>query len=204
MNEDIKKLVDGYIKECNQIISKQDQSKAKILQGRIIAAFESQISGIDKELDFDWQDLNDTGCSHYTNYISNIDKLKCKLEVYLATGCTNQNKPYTDKSLNIALDNSSNNSNNNSNTNNNTNENSLKLMFEEAKKEIENNEFMSQEEIKEILEKINDIEKISQLDESKNRKWFKLRPTMEWLGTKGVNVAITVLGLITAILNMPK
>ena len=39
-------------------------------------------------------------------------------------------------------------------------------------------------------------------NEAKNKKWFKLRPTMEWLGTKGVSVATTILGIITAILKM--
>ena len=35
---------------------------------------------------------------------------------------------------------------------------------------------------------------------SKIKKWFKLRPTLNWLGTKGLTVGTTILNLITAII----
>jgi hypothetical protein len=36
--------------------------------------------------------------------------------------------------------------------------------------------------MKEVLSKINEIEKISESDEPNNKKWFKLKPMMQWIG----------------------
>ncbi|NRY60647.1 hypothetical protein [Clostridium beijerinckii] len=194
----IKEITERYIEECNQVIMSHNKEEAKKLQLRIVAAFQSLIEGIDKNLDEDWLDISGDGCDYYGDYVSNIDILKCKLEVFLATDCVNKNKPYIDKSLNISLDNSSSNSSVNNNTNTNTVD--LSIIFKVARKEIEENESMSEAEIKEVIDKINQIEDISKIDESKNKKWFKLRPIMEWLGTKGLVVGTTILNLITAIL----
>lgn len=195
---DIKEIIEGYIKECDQIIESKDASKAKDLQDTIIAALNSEIPTIKKNLYFDWNMVHN-GKGNPDNYISNLKKIKDKLLVYLAT--LNSKKGNTN-GINISLDNSSNNSSNNTNNNTNTTNNNLEILFEKAREEVENNESLSEEEINEVLEKIKEIKEISESDETKNKKWFKLRPTMEWLGTKGVSVATAVLGLITAILKM--
>ncbi len=76
----------------------------------------------------------------------------------------------------------------------------LPALFYEVRSSIVNDESLSEQEMKEILDKIDEIEAISKSNEPKNKKWFKLRPTMEWLGTKGLTVAVNVLKLITAVL----
>jgi hypothetical protein len=199
----MKELTQKYIEQCENVIKSNNRDSAKKLQSNIIAAFESQIKEISRDLDFDWPDINDMGYDHYGDYISNIEKLKCKLEVFLATGCLNQNEKQFDKSVNIKLDNSSNNSSINNNTNNNTNDVDFKLIFNNARKETEDNESLTEAETQEVINKIDEIEEINKLDESKKKKWDRLKPTMQWLGTKGISVATTVLNLITAILKFP-
>lgn len=76
----------------------------------------------------------------------------------------------------------------------------LSALFQAARNQVEYDESLSEQEMKEILVKIDEIEEISRSDEPKNKKWFKLRPTMEWLGTKGLSVAVNILKLITAVL----
>jgi hypothetical protein len=78
--------------------------------------------------------------------------------------------------------------------------NALSSLFQAARNKVEYDESLSEQEMKEILAKIDEIEEISKSDEAKNKKWFKLRPTMEWLGTKGLSVAVNILKLITAVL----
>ncbi|BFK81306.1 hypothetical protein I3900191A7_14510 [Clostridium baratii] len=192
--QDMNKIVEKYIRQCEEIIKQNDVAKARKMQEIIISALKCEIIDIDENLDEGFFSISGSGRD--PNYIENIEKINSRLEVFLAQ-LSKIKKQDEDKSISILL----NNNNNNNNTNNNIN-NNMDLIFKKVKEEIENNEFMSEEEIKEVLEKISEIEAISKSDEAKNKKWFKLRPTMEWLGTKGVSVATAILGLITAILKM--
>lgn len=198
----MEELTEKYIAQCKEIIQSNDKVGAQKLQGNILAAFSSQIKGISDDLDDDWIDINGNGCDIYGDYISNIEKLKCKLEVFLATGCANQNEIHANKSLNVKVDNSSNNSSVNNNSNSNTNNNTIdwNVIFREARKEIEENESITEEDTEEVLKKIDEIEEINKADESIKKKWSRLKSTIKWTSTQGVSIATTILNLITAIL----
>ncbi|MGL4108335.1 hypothetical protein [Clostridium sp. LP20] len=204
MADQMKALVRKYISECEDIIANNDQDKAAEEQISIIAAFGNYIDNIESGLT---KNMKNPMTGEYINrvvYLSNIRMLKCKLESYLASGFKANNKDYSiGESKNIGNStNTINIDNRNNNSNNNSNNIEISVLFEDARKSIEENDSLSEEEIKEALERIKEIEDISKLEENKNKKWFKLRPTMEWLGTKGVAVATAVLGLITAVIKM--
>jgi len=90
--------------------------------------------------------------------------------------------------------------NNNANTNTNTNTINFESLFNETRDTIEKDESLSESDIKEILERISDIENIYKSNEPKNKKWFKLRPLMGWIGDRGIGVATSILNLVTAII----
>lgn len=200
MENGLKTLVGDYLNKCNKVIESNNRDNAKELETELVATFEGYINGFDKGLDYDIMDFSGYGTDHYGDYVKNIKKLKCKLDAFLATGClpTTNLVNRDNNRLNVINNNSS--SNNNTNTLNNNLNINIETLFKEAIREIEDNESLSEEDIGEVLAKIKEIENISKSNENKNKKWFKLRPTMEWLGTKGVSVATSILGLITAIL----
>jgi len=198
----LEELTVRYIRRCDEILKIRDIKEANKFQDIIISTFGDYIDGIKNELD------NYSGVGWYSDrpvdFLGDIEKLKGKLEIFLATEC----RPT--KSIKNSLDGNGginiHNNNQNTNTNNNTNtitaniEAEITLLFDEAKAKMESDENLSESEIKEVLEKIKEIEDIHQSNETKNKKWFKLKPTMEWLGSKGLNTATTMLNLITAVI----
>ncbi|HEY8891021.1 MAG TPA: hypothetical protein VIM70_12280 [Clostridium sp.] len=94
--------------------------------------------------------------------------------------------------------------NNNDNNNITTNNINIQLEFKEIKEMIQNNGSLSEEEIKEVLLKIDEIEEVSKSEEPINKKWFKLKSIMVWTATKGIAIAAPILNLITAILKYKK
>ncbi|WP_461206914.1 hypothetical protein [Clostridium sp. DL1XJH146] len=194
---DKKNFIKNYINLCDEVIASNNDLKAKELEGLICSTFENLVKNIKGGLDFDVPDFYSTGDVHRADHIANIKKLKSKLELLYSQAESNDSNPQNNAGINISLDNSS----NNSNVNKNSLKIDLKVLFKEARDKIESNDSLSEEEMNEVLEKINEIEEINNSNESKNKKWFKLRPVMNWLGTKGVSVATSVLGLVTALLN---
>lgn len=173
------------------------------LQNEIITEFEEDIVSIGQAIVKKKRYINE---SKVEEYIENLKRIRTKLKSY-AENLSIEEKKMNDlqKQLpNISIVNTNNNNNSNNNANNNTNDNNadIKVLFDEVRSKIEKDEYMSEEEISEVLEKINEIEKINNENEPNNKKWFKLRPTMEWLGTKGLTTATAILSLITAILKM--
>lgn len=177
-----------YINKCDEILELKDIAAAKEISQTILSVF-SNIPGIS-------DGLSTFGYGGADDYLGDVEKLRDKLRVHRSQ-LSNTAKT-SEKYSKIVV----NNQNNNSNTNTNTNTNILdiSLMFQQARKEVAENEALSEQEINEILEKINELEDINNEKDHKNKKWFKMRPTMEWLGTKGLATATCILNLITAIL----
>ena len=57
-------------------------------------------------------------------------------------------------------------------------------MFEDARKVIEDDEALGEEEIEEIISKINEIEEIGNEEISKSKKWRKLKTCVAGLVQK--------------------
>lgn len=173
---------------CEGILASEDIEKAKKYVGIITASYGDYIEGIQAGLDI--------YSKHYNNrrieYLGDIEILKRKLELFQSNRCS----PTKNHGNKLEI------SNINTNDNSNTNNINIQMEFKEAREKIENNESLTTEDIIEVLAKIDEIEQINNSKESRNQKWFKLRPTMEWVGTKGIVVASAVLNLITAILKL--
>ena len=104
--------------------------------------------------------------------------------------------------VNVNNTNTSSSDNHSTNTNNNTNTTTvdLKAMFEEARKTIDDDESLNDNEVSEIIERINQLEELASSDENKRSKWNKCKEVMTWLFEKGAKVAGTILPLIIEII----
>lgn len=181
-------VIKNYIFECDEVLEAQDSPKADKLIDKIISVFGNQIKNIEQGLDSYSYRLSE----REYDYLGDIEKLRDKL--YLLLSQSKKNEPRSSERPGIVVN------NNNTNTNTNNVSVDISVLFQKAREDIESNQSLSEQEIQEVLAKIDEIEKVSKSSDPQNKKWFKLRPTMEWLGTKGVMIAIPILNLITAML----
>ena len=77
--------------------------------------------------------------------------------------------------------------------NNNQNTMEVNLTFEQLKDRVENITSVNNEEIDEILEKINEIEDLCKSNDRKTKKWEKIKKILVWIMDKGIDVAIQVI-----------
>lgn len=84
---------------------------------------------------------------------------------------------------------------------NNTNENKIdiKISFNDVRKEIENMSALPDNEIEDILSKIDELEKIVKSSERKSKKWENAKGIVKWIADKGVDVGIALLPLLLQI-----
>lgn len=91
------------------------------------------------------------------------------------------------------------NTNTNTNTNNNINNN--KVDFSALEKHIINNETMTDEQTKEALLYLKELQTIFESKESRKNKWEKAKKIVGWLLDKGVDVAISYLPAIVSMIS---
>jgi hypothetical protein len=77
----------------------------------------------------------------------------------------------------------------------------LKTMFDSTKDEIKNSNKLPKEKIQEVLDLLNNIEKISNEKISIDEKWAKLKSYMNLISKEDVNIACKIINIINTILN---
>lgn len=87
----------------------------------------------------------------------------------------------------------------NTNTNTNENNNSVSVTFESVRDKVNNMTSLPDEDIEEIQNRIDEIEKIVNSKETKSKKWSKVKEIIKWIADKGVDVGIALLPLILKI-----
>ncbi|HBF5906853.1 hypothetical protein [Clostridioides difficile] len=179
-------------------------SCAERLQNELVAKYRGEIDHIDKDLDHGYVDFYGNGNDIQPDYMGNLNNIKGKLEVLLAKTKDEKSRPKDQPTplVNVtntsSSDNHSNNTNNLSNTNSNTVD--IKLLFVNARKNIEDDTSLNDVEYEEILNRINELEEIHNSDESTRSKWGKSKQVMSWLLEKGPKIASTFLPLIQEVI----
>lgn len=84
-------------------------------------------------------------------------------------------------------------------TNTNQNRVDINVSFNDVRREIENMSALPDTEIEEILNKINELEKIVKSSERKSKKWENAKSIVKWIADKGVDVGIALLPLLLQI-----
>ncbi len=87
------------------------------------------------------------------------------------------------------------------NNNSNVNNLNIQINFNDIRNKIERNDSISGDEKADIIDKINELEKVYTSRDSKTMKWSKLKSILIWLADKGTDVAITLIPVIYQILN---
>lgn len=84
-------------------------------------------------------------------------------------------------------------------TNTNENKVDINISFSDVRREIENMSALPDTEIEEILNKINELEKIVKSPDRKSKKWESAKGIVKWIADKGVDVGIALLPLLLQI-----
>lgn len=168
--------------------------------------------GLRKSIDEDIISLNDAGSDivraifdKYKNHIDGVNngltyskdfrgELKSVLEGFKLFGYKNRlDDAHGGTQVNVTTQ--------NENTNTNTNTMNISISFEQARNDIEQNESLSPEAIAEIVQKINELEAISDETITKPQKWAKTKSVLNWLGTQGVQIAATIIPLVMKVIS---
>ncbi|GAA0866628.1 hypothetical protein [Paraclostridium tenue] len=214
-------MEESILKDIKRIDEKLNSTcyhfyEAENLQKELVAKYRGDIDHIEKDLDYEDIAFDMYGNRFETpaDYRSNLNNIKAKLEWHLAKLRDEKKQPKEQPVPNVSFvtnnnnhnhsDNHSSNTNSNnlSNNNNNSNTVDVKLLFEEARNVIEDDISLGEEELQEILAKINELEQLNNSDEKPREKWEKAKGAMTWLFTKGPKVATTILPLITEVIKL--
>lgn len=204
----IEEKVMGSIQKIDNEILNGNHDSCKRLYEIIVEGYKIEIPEIDRGLREDFTELG--GEFYYlADYEQNLEVIKERLELYLLTRHkTRIEKTKEDVQLqspfniNVTNTNTSSSDNHSTNTNNTTNTTTvdLKVMFEQAKKAVEDNEHLSPSDYEDIMAKINELEQIANSGENKRSKWAKCVDVMNWICDKGAPTAVAILPLITEII----
>lgn len=123
----------------------------------------------------------------------NIQQIYNKLIAFKAAGYPILN--YISDSQGKTVEVTNNIKNNNSNENNNF----VCISFDGVRQQVENMSSLTEDKIKEIVDKINEIEKIVESPGRKSKKWEKAKPIIKWIADKGADVGIALLPLLLKI-----
>lgn len=75
----------------------------------------------------------------------------------------------------------------------------ISISFEEARKQVEEMSSLTDEQTRDVLERIEEIERVLNTDTSKKRKWEKIKPVLVWLADKSYDLGKTILPLLLKI-----
>lgn len=172
---DLKEIVDKDIESCEKAIKSGSTEGNYIEFKRIRAKYDGIIDNFRSGIINSWGDDGGSAVRQ------NLKIFQEKLELFRAMGYKSsklENNPQ------ISI------------TNNNTNTIDLNISFEQARKSVENMTALPDSEIKEILSKMDELEKIVQSNERKTKKWESAKGIVKWIADKGVDVALTFIPLL--------
>lgn len=72
----------------------------------------------------------------------------------------------------------------------------VNITFEQVRAKIEDMTSLTDEQTKEALEKVSEIESVVKGEGSKKSKWEKIKPVLTWLADKSFDIAMTILPLL--------
>ena len=177
MIETFKKAVDEDIQKCEDAIN--GKGNIKELYQQLYSKYPPIIEGFDKRLKTIYDD---------SYYLPNIKIMKEKLLLFKAMGYENISK---EKGAQTVI--------NSTNVNTNSVDVKINITFDEVRKTVENMTALTDSEVEEILEKINELEKIIESKDRKTKKWENAKGIIKWIADKGVDVGIAMIPLLLKI-----
>lgn len=175
--EDFKIIIDEDISKCDYEIQSGNKESRRVLHNTLISKYGKIIDGFKDDLINLWYDEDGTSCA------KNLETMRQKLVLFKAMGYSNQfSENATDRGVTI----------------NNTNrmDVSFNISFPEARAKVENMSSLSEGEIQEILQRINELEEIVNSSDRKTKKWDKAKEIIKWIAEKGIDVGLTLIPLL--------
>ena len=178
VSKEFMEIIEQDIQKCENALSAGKQESNSQLHNTLISKYGKIIDGFSDDL---LSRYFDDDCS---NMMQNIDTMKQKLLLFKAMGYENR---YSEKHEGIHIE--------------NTNKVSVKITttFPEAREKIEGMTSLKDSDIDEILEKINELERIVKSTDRKSKKWANAGEIIKWIADKGIDVGLTLLPLLMQI-----
>ena len=178
MTEEFKKIIGEDIGTCTYELEHGNKQSRYTFHKRLISKYGNIIDGFKDDLHLLTYDQSGS----YAR--DNIETMRQKLVLFKAMEYQNV---YAESDSGITV--------------NNTNQMTanINITFSEAKANVERMSALSDPEIEEILKKINELEDIVNSTDRKSKKWDKAKGIINWVATKGVDVAMTIIPLLMKI-----
>jgi len=183
MTEALKQLIEKDLKKCEAALNGKENTKE--LYRQLYSKYPAIIDGFDDRLRI---------IHGPDDYIVNIKIMIEKLELFKAMDYKNVYKSDERKTLEesqLVI--------NNSNVNTNNNDVNINISFDNVRGQVEAMTALTDSEIEEILEKINELEKIVESTDRKTRKWENAKGIIKWIADRGVDVGLALLPLVLKI-----
>lgn len=182
MNTELLEIMKMDIKRCEE--SQNSNEGTHRLYQALIAKYNGIFEGFEKDIPTSGKAASGGG---EFNYRPELNAIKEKLELLIATD--NEKDPlFSFKAMPMVQI-----------TNTNENKVDINISFSDVRKEIENMSALPDGEIEEILNKINELEKIVKSSDRKSKKWENAKGIVKWIADKGVDVGIALLPLLLQI-----
>lgn len=179
-----KKVVQSDIAKIETALSSTDESELILLHKTLDGKYQTCISdwgksmyGYFEKLGFNYEFLDNDSIKH------NLTMMKSKLESFMQgwNEIANSQQPYIRPSdVNVTVNNTVN----------------VSISFQKMRRKIEDMTALNQAQTDEILEKIDELEKIEKENISRKIKWEKVKPIITFALDKGADVAIAILSLV--------
>lgn len=187
----IKREVKSDIVKIEEAIKQTDEEILRDVHMLIDGKYQTKIEkwGLSQ---YGWRDKYGFlyGSLSYDSLKHNLQNMKSKLEGYIQDVSLKPlsiRQPAT-KSINFY--------NNNENVINN---NLTNINFNSIEQKIKECEYLTDEETKEALAKLKELQKISESNDSRKNKWEKSKKILIWLADKSVDIAIAYFPVIMSI-----
>lgn len=183
-DQEREKAVKADQKRIDEVLSLNDEAMLKSVHMYIDGKYSAYILewgksmyGYDFELGFSYEWLGKESLIH------NLTLMKSKIEGYSMGFARQDNRTYApSNSVSVNV--------------NNTNEVNVSISFDEVRKQIDDMTSLTDEQTKEILDKITEIELVYKEDGNKKSKWEKVKPVLVWLADKSFDVGMALLPLL--------
>ena len=171
-------IIEQDISKCEEVLVSTENRAVYLLHSTLISKYGKIIDGFSDDL----------GSLFYDNTgkeaRANIETMRQKLLLFKAMGYENR---YAERQDAIHIE--------------NTNKVSVKITnsFPEARKAVEEMTSLNDDEIEEIIRRIDELEKIVNSTDRKSKKWANAGEIIKWIADKGIDVGLTLLPLLLKI-----
>lgn len=180
------------IKKIDEVLTNNNEQELQDIHQYIDGKYHSYISnwgysmyGYGEGFGFNYEYMG------IESFVHNLKQMKANLEGYACGFQSDKTKSGQGSNVNVSV--------HSTNDNSNKVDISVSITFEQARQQVENMTSLTDEQTREILDKISEIENTINGSGTKKSKWEKIKPVLAWLADKSFDVGMTLLPLLLKI-----